>query len=149
MAGAEHDPAEWKRLSQQYLDYARFELATHGSPIYAAICQRLADDRTIGGLALSAQPGFRTPLILLAAVHRLLLGGLGHPLAAYYPSLVGADARPIDGRLYAAFADVVWRSTVICGHRCRARCPESPGAPAWTSIRWTCAAPTPRPGCAR
>ena len=103
----EHDPADWDRLSQQYRDYARFELTSHGSPIYAAICARLAEDQPTGSLALDAQPGFRTPLILLAAVHRLLLSGLTHPLAAYYPSLVGADARPIDDGLYPAFAGFI------------------------------------------
>ena len=103
----EHDPAEWERLSQQYRDYARFELTTHGSPIYAAISAGLADDQAIGSLALAARPGFRTPLILLAAVHHLLLSGLKHALAAYYPSLAGADAHPIDDGLYPAFADLV------------------------------------------
>ncbi|HEY8179805.1 MAG TPA: DUF2332 domain-containing protein [Candidatus Limnocylindria bacterium] len=107
MPAPEHDPAEWQRLSQQYRDYARFELAAHGSPIYAAICARLADDRAIGSLGLEAEAGFRTPLILLAAVHHLLLSGVEHPLAAYYPSLAGADARPIDDGLYPAFADLV------------------------------------------
>jgi hypothetical protein len=102
-----HDPAEWERLSRQYRDYARFELTSHGSPIYATICARLADDQPTGSLALDAQPGFRTPLILLAAVHRLLLSGLTHPLAAYYPSLSGADARPIDDGLYPAFAGFI------------------------------------------
>jgi hypothetical protein len=109
MASPAADPTELARISQQYRDYARFELATHGSPIYAAICARLADDPAIGGLALAAQPGFRTPLILLAAVHDLLLGGLRHPLADYYPSLAGARARPIDDGLYPAFADLVSR----------------------------------------
>jgi hypothetical protein len=107
MAGSEQDGAEWSRLSQQYRDYARFELATHGSPIYAAICARLADDPPVGAAALAARDGFRTPLILLAAVHHLLLDGLRHPLAAYYPSLSGTDARPIDDGLYASFADLV------------------------------------------
>lgn len=107
MALPQHDPADWERLAQQYRDYARFELATHGSPIYAAVCARLADDAPIGGLALEAQAGFRTPLILLAGVHRLLLDGLRHPLAAWYPSLAGADARAIDDGLYPAFADLV------------------------------------------
>ena len=107
MAVPEPDPAEWARLSQQYRDYARFELTTHGSPIYAAICAGLAEDQPIGSLGLQAQPGFRTPLILLAAVHHLLLGGLPHALAGYYPSLAGADARSIDDGLYPAFADLV------------------------------------------
>ena len=45
MAVSQADQAEWTRLSAQYRDYARFELTTHGSPICAAICARLAGDR--------------------------------------------------------------------------------------------------------
>jgi hypothetical protein len=107
MASPPADPAEIARLSQQYREYARFEMATHGSPIYATICAHLADDPAIGGLGLRARPGFRTPLILLAAVHHLLLSGLSHGLAAYYPSLAGEGARPIDDGLYPTFANFV------------------------------------------
>ena len=99
--------SELARLAQEYRDYARFEMATHGSPIYAAICLGLADDPDVGGIGLLARPGFRTPLILLAAVHHLLLSGLDHPLARYYPSMVGHAARPIDADLYPTFADLV------------------------------------------
>jgi hypothetical protein len=99
--------SELARLTQEYRDYARFEMATHGSPIYAAICSGLADDPDVGGIGMLARPGFRTPLILLAAVHHLLLSGLDHPLAGYYPSLVGDTARPIDADLYPVFADLV------------------------------------------
>lgn len=98
---------ELERLARDYRDYARFELAAHGSPIYAAVCAGLADDPAIGGIGLLARPGFRTPLILLAAVHHLLLSGLDHPLARYYPSLAGDAARPIDGELYPTFAELV------------------------------------------
>ena len=101
--------SELARLSQDYRDYARFEMATHGSPIYAAICSGLADDPEVGGIGLLALPGFRTPLILLAAVHHLLLSGLDHPLTRYYPSIVGDAARPIDPELYPTFADLVRR----------------------------------------
>ena len=97
------------RLSQEYRDYARFEMATHGSPIYAAICFGLADEPDVGGIGLLARPGFRTPLILLAAVHHLLLSGLDHPLARYYPSIVGDAARPIDPDLHPTFTDLVRR----------------------------------------
>jgi hypothetical protein len=107
MASAPADPIQLARLSQQYRDYARFELSRHGSPIYATICARLADDPDVGGLALAARPGFRTPLILLAAVHHLMLAGLHHELAAYYPSLSGDAARPIDDGLYPAFVELV------------------------------------------
>ena len=98
---------ELERLAGEYRDYARFELLTHGSPIYAAICARLADDPDVGGIGLLARPGFRTPLILLAAVHHLLLTGVDHPLGRYYPSVAGAAASAIDAGLYAAFTDLV------------------------------------------
>ncbi|MGH2456898.1 MAG: DUF2332 domain-containing protein [Candidatus Limnocylindria bacterium] len=107
MASPDHDPAELQRLTRQYRDYARHEMMSHGSPIYSAICSGLAGDPQTGSLALFARPGFGTPLILLAAVHHLLLDGVGHPLGAYYPSVAGEAARPIDDGLYPAFADLV------------------------------------------
>lgn len=100
------DPAELDRLRRQYVEFST-ELGELGSPLYAALCGRLAADGDIGPLPLLARPGFRTPLILLAAVHHLLLAGVQHPLAAYYPSVAGVGARPIDDELFPAFADLV------------------------------------------
>ncbi|HEX6139711.1 MAG TPA: DUF2332 domain-containing protein [Candidatus Limnocylindria bacterium] len=107
MSARDPAPGEAQRLAQQYRTYGRFEMRQHGSPIYAALCEGLAGDPGIGRLALEAREGFRTPLILLAAVHYLLLAGLDHPLARYYPSLAGDEARPIDAGLYPAFRDLV------------------------------------------
>lgn len=56
---------------------------------------------------LRATPAFHTPLILLAAVHRLLQSGADGPLGAYYATVVGDGARPIDDELYPAFGAFV------------------------------------------
>jgi hypothetical protein len=47
-------------------------------------------------LAARARPGQRPTFLLFGAVHALLLAGADHGLAVFYPSIVGADARPPD-----------------------------------------------------
>jgi hypothetical protein len=83
------------------------DIAVQGSERYAAICAGLADDPGRANLILLARAGFRNPLILLAATHHLLLGGARHPLGAYYATVAGAGARPVDAGLYPAFAAFV------------------------------------------
>jgi hypothetical protein len=56
---------------------------------------------------LGAPAAFHTPLILLAAVHHLLLSGADGALAAYYATVSGDDARPVDDQLYRAFTRFV------------------------------------------
>lgn len=56
---------------------------------------------------LRAAPAFRTPLILLAAVHHLLLTGTDDALGAYYATVSGDVARPLDDELYPTFARFV------------------------------------------
>ncbi len=80
------------------------DLPAQGSERYGALCAGLAEDPDRAKLILLGRPGFQTPLILLAAVHHLLLTGGPHPLAAWYATVTGADARPIDGELYPTFA---------------------------------------------
>lgn len=53
---------------------------------------------------LKAAPAFRTPLILLAAVHHLLLSGADGALRAYYATVSGDAPRPLDDQLYPTFA---------------------------------------------
>jgi hypothetical protein len=83
------------------------DFPAHDSPRYGAICDGLADDPARANLLLDARPGFQNPLILLAAVHHLLLGGERHPLASYYATVVGGVAREVDDGLYPAFAAFV------------------------------------------
>jgi hypothetical protein len=54
------------------------------SPLYDRICRTVAEDAEVLDLVSEAPPQGHNPLLLLAAVHYLLLGGLDHPLAAVY-----------------------------------------------------------------
>ncbi len=78
---------------------------TFGSPLYVVLCSGLADDPETASLLLEAAPVQRIPNLLLAAVHDLLLNGdaaARHPLARYYPSVVGEALAP-DDLTYATF----------------------------------------------
>ena len=83
------------------------DLPSQGSDRYGAICAGLADDPERAGIIQGARAGFRNPLILLAAVHHLLLTDAQHELGAYYATVVGEAARPVDDGLYPAFAAFV------------------------------------------
>lgn len=65
------------------------------SPLYTRIIQAAARDDELLELASQSK---RTPVpnMLLGAVHYLLLKGTKHPLAEYYPSVVGERARTDD-----------------------------------------------------
>ncbi len=76
-----------------------------GSPLYVVLCAGLVDDPETASLLLEAAPVQRIPNLLLAAVHDLLLSGgeaARHPLARYYPSVVGEAVAP-DDLTYATF----------------------------------------------
>jgi hypothetical protein len=75
--------------------------------VYAALCASLAEDPGRARIILGAPPAFHTPLILLAAVHHLLLSGADGALGAYYATVAGNAARPVDDGLYPAFAAFV------------------------------------------
>ena len=72
-----------ERLSQAWRDFAETECGSY-SPLYAAICHSVAGDPEILALAAAAPPGGQQPNVLLAAVHDLILSGVGHPLADVY-----------------------------------------------------------------
>src|SRR5437868_3282212 len=78
------------------------------SPIYEHITSAIADDPEAQSLSLGGQPGQPPPNLICAATHYLLLSGVQHELAGYYPS-VTPDAAPIDGALYRAFRDFCLR----------------------------------------
>lgn len=86
-----------------------------GSPLCASILDAVSVDVRAGGpLAALLAPVADAPfgdavlLRLLAGLHRLVLDGSAPDLARWYPSAVGADARPVGRRSAAALAaDVV------------------------------------------
>ncbi|MBV9411291.1 MAG: DUF2332 domain-containing protein [Acidimicrobiia bacterium] len=65
------------------------------SPLYDRIARGVADDEDVLALVLEAPPSGHFPLLLLAAVHYLVLGGLDHPLADVYDGRSGADPVPL------------------------------------------------------
>jgi hypothetical protein len=74
------------------------------SPIYEHVTRAIAEDPQVQTLAAGGQPGQPPPNLICAATHYLLLSGVKHDLASYYPS-VTPDARAIDAGLYPAFQD--------------------------------------------
>lgn len=83
--------------------------AALGSPLYARLCEHLADDFAARGLSydlLAARPRPRRDAVtlrLLGAAHRLALAGKAARLARQYPSCGGAP----DGGLVPAFMDTL------------------------------------------
>ena len=85
--------------------------AALGSPMYAALCARLADDLDAGGVVadvLADHGHLRGPdalaLRLLGAVHRLVLERRAGLLATFYPSVGGTW---VDEAGWAAFRDLL------------------------------------------
>lgn len=64
------------------------------SPLYRALSQVVAADDHLLGLAAHGRAGQHPTFLFFGAVHHALLGGIDHPLAAFYPSIVGNRARP-------------------------------------------------------
>ncbi|MGI5215580.1 DUF2332 domain-containing protein [Plantactinospora sp. CA-290183] len=78
------------------------ELSTHftgasaiftTSPLYRALCPVVAADTTTIELLTHRRPGQQASYLFFGAVHYLLLGGVGHELRTFYPSVVGPAAR--------------------------------------------------------
>src|SRR5689334_14656430 len=65
------------------------------APMYDRIARAVAEDEAVLTLVLEAPPDGHFPLLLLAAVHYLVLGGLDHPLAAVYDGRSDADPVPL------------------------------------------------------
>ncbi|NEN76973.1 DUF2332 family protein [Nocardioides zeae] len=85
--------------------------AALGSPMYAALCARLADDLDVGGPAADVLAGHlhlggpdALALRLLGAVHRRVLERRAGVLATFYPSVGGTWA---DEAGWAAFRDLL------------------------------------------
>lgn len=59
----------------------------NGSPLYAQLCPAIAADPAVLSLITEADRNQQVSNLLFAAVHFLLLSGIEHPLADFYPSL--------------------------------------------------------------
>jgi hypothetical protein len=80
-------------------------------PLYRAVCHGTAADPELVALLDDTPEAQLRPNLLLAAVHHLLLGGLDHPLAAWYGTVVDEPRPATDGDPVAA-----WRDLCL-GHR--------------------------------
>ena len=80
------------------------------SPIYDRICRTVAESDEVLDLVSEAPPRRHNPVLLLAAVHYLVLGGLDHPLAAVYAE----RRRRTRGRCSSTFASTTARPSSSC-----------------------------------
>jgi len=72
------------------------DTATRGySPLYDRICRAVADNEEVLSLVREAPAPAHNPLLCLAAVHYLVLGGLEHPLIDVYNGTSDADPGPL------------------------------------------------------
>jgi hypothetical protein len=61
------------------------------SPLYRALSRTVANEPRLLRLAARGRPGQHPPFLFFGAVQALLLADPEHPLARFYPSIVGAD----------------------------------------------------------
>lgn len=77
-------------LARRFQHFAEREAGPGFSPLYAQLCRGIAADPEVLALAADVPPGQPTPNLFLAAVHYLLLSGVKHPLADFYPGLTSS-----------------------------------------------------------
>jgi hypothetical protein len=87
-------------LARRFLRFADEEAEPAFSPLYAQLCRSIASDPHVLALAAETPPSQPAPNLLLGAVHYLLLSGVKHPLADFYPSLTSS---PDSGDASSAF----------------------------------------------
>jgi hypothetical protein len=80
-------------LSERFRLFAERE-CRGSSPLYGHLAANIANDTTILQLAAQSSVGQPVPNLLLGAVHYLLLRGIEHPLAEYYPSIENDSREP-------------------------------------------------------
>jgi hypothetical protein len=85
-------PADLAGVTARFADPAEFA----SSPLYRSLARTVAVTPSLLRLAARARSGQRPTFLLFGAVHALLLAGADHELTRFYPSIVGADARPPD-----------------------------------------------------
>ena len=92
-------------LAQVFEQWGRVETAGT-SPLYAALCEVIAQDPALLALAARSRPGQLQPNMLFGAVHLLLHRQPTARLAAWYPDLAGAAVRTDDpGPAFRAFCE--------------------------------------------
>ena len=88
-----------EQLAQRFVRFADQECGAY-APFYDRLARAVAADPDLLAIAAHTRAGQQAPNLLLAAIHYLLLRGISHPLAAWYPSVGGTAER--EGDLSAA-----------------------------------------------
>jgi hypothetical protein len=87
--------------ADEFHDYA--DWASDQSLLYERLCRAAADDDALLDLAATAPPSQPAPNLLLGAVHDLLLSGVDHQLADFYPTCADDPADPTERDPFPAF----------------------------------------------
>ena len=82
------DRIQIEQLAERFRHFAGETAAR--APLYARLSASIAEDPDIVALLTSAPTEQQLPVLLFAAVHDLLLGGVGAALAEHYPNLTEA-----------------------------------------------------------
>ena len=85
--------AQLEALAQRFVRFADQECGAY-APLYDRLARGIAGDPELLTIAAHARSGQQAPLLLLAAVHSLLLGGANHALGTFYPSVTHRAAVP-------------------------------------------------------
>jgi hypothetical protein len=83
--------AQREALAQRFVRFATQECGAY-APLYDRLARGIAGDPELLTIAAHTRSGQQAPLLLLAAVHYLLLGGTDHALGAFYPSVTSSAA---------------------------------------------------------
>lgn len=87
-------------LAKQFRLFAARE-CRGSSELYGYLAMSVAENPELLQLASHARQGQPVPNLLLGAVHYLLLSGVEHPLADYYPSIAAENALEPSRAIYA------------------------------------------------
>jgi hypothetical protein len=100
------------------------------SPLYQALARTVVAEDSLVDLASRGRPGQYPTFLFFGAVHQLLLAGVEHPLAGFYPSVSGLAAKGDYRRAGAALLD-------FCS-RYEAELTGISSRPTPSSGRWAC-----------
>jgi len=102
--------ASLDELARRFVEFADTSTGSR-APLYTRLATAVADEPAVLRLLQSAPETQQMPVLLFAAVHHLLLGGLGPELALHYPNLTASpdtsDAWPAFRTFVLEHADEV------------------------------------------
>ena len=96
-------PVDAASIAQNFRVFAAADCEAES--LYEALSRGIAETPEVPDLVSTAPYRQRRPVLLFACVHDLLLSGVAHPLAAFYGSIAGPDARRDVDEAAGVFAD--------------------------------------------